>query len=47
MRDPIPQLGKACKFGSGRYDVDVPRESVPREFLDRGVLIDRGALDSV
>jgi transcriptional regulator with XRE-family HTH domain len=47
VTDPNRQLRKAWTFGSGRYDVSVPRENVPAAFLDRGVLIDRETLESV
>ena len=47
VTDPSRQLRKAWTFGSGRYDVSVPRENVPAAFLDRGVLIDRETLESV
>ena len=47
VRNPGRRLKRPWTFGSGRYDVDVPRDRVPREFLDRGVLIDRETLESV
>ncbi len=47
VTDPGRRLGKSWTFGSGRYDVAVPRENVPPAFLERGVVIDRETLESV
>lgn len=47
VRDPRRRLGKTWTFGSGRFQVPVPRGRVPRAFLERGILIDSDTLASV
>jgi transcriptional regulator with XRE-family HTH domain len=45
-RDPARRLKKAWSFGDGEYSIPIPRENVPKAFLDVNVLIDRDTLVS-
>ena len=41
------RLDHEWTLNAGRYVIPVDRDRVPREFLDRGVLVDRDTLESV
>jgi transcriptional regulator with XRE-family HTH domain len=46
-REPARRLKKAWTFGDGEYTTPVPREHVPKAFLDVNVIIDSATLMSV